>query len=114
MAEEFKPQELVEALARFNHYYHQDLNDTIRVTHAPGDTRVWTGNDFFEEGFMAAMYALTSCGSQAWAWYVDGLLIAVDTSDRPPSYWGMNGRGEVKRVFVVDAEGRKEGVCLKS
>lgn len=54
MQGELKPKELIEALARFNHYYKQDLEDRIRVTHKPGDVRCWTGNDFFEEGFIAA------------------------------------------------------------
>lgn len=50
---EVKPKELIEALASFNLYYKQDLEDVIHVTHKPGDRRAWTGDDFFEEGFMA-------------------------------------------------------------
>lgn len=59
MLEEKIP-ELIQALAQFNHYHKQNLEDGIRVEHAPGDVRVWTGNDFFEEGFMAALRLLAT------------------------------------------------------
>lgn len=54
---EEKSRELIEALASFNNYYKQNLEDQIRVDHGNRDIRVWDGNDFFEEGFKAGLKA---------------------------------------------------------
>lgn len=56
--------ELIQALAEFNHYYTVDLEGDIKVEHKPGDVRCWTANDFFKEGFLAALRLLRDAPSE--------------------------------------------------